>query len=185
MGQPGRAVQSARLADRAVLSVLFGTSWPSARRAGWRAPGPIANSPRQEPGAVRLLGRGYDLQCAHHGAGRRRRRPFARPGVGKTHLLAGLGHALVDRGHKVLFMRTSELVQRLPSARRHLRLPAELAKLDRFDLLILDDLSYTRRDQAETSVLFELVAKRYERRASPSRPTHRSRRGTRCFPTRP
>jgi DNA replication protein DnaC len=40
-----------------------------------------------------------------------------------------------------------------------------LAKLDRFDLLILDDLSYVRRDQAETSVLFELIAERYERKS--------------------
>jgi len=90
---------------------------------------------------------------------------FGPPGVGKTHLLAGLGHALIDRGHKVLFMRTSELVQRLQAARRDLRLPAELAKLDRFDLIILDDLSYARRDQAETSVLFELISERYERKS--------------------
>ena len=41
----------------------------------------------------------------------------------------------------------------------------ELAKLDRFDLIILDDLSYARRDQAETSVLFELIAERYERKS--------------------
>ena len=39
------------------------------------------------------------------------------------------------------------------------------AKLDRFDLIILDDLSYARRDQAETSVLFELIAERYERKS--------------------
>ena len=90
---------------------------------------------------------------------------FGPPGVGKTHLLAGVGHALVDRGYKVLFTRTSDLVQRLQAARRDLRLPAELAKLDRFDLLILDDLSYVRRDQAETSVLFELIAERYERKS--------------------
>jgi hypothetical protein len=46
-----------------------------------------------------------------------------------------------------------------------LRLPAELTKLDRFDLIILDDISYARRDQAETSVLFELIAERYERKS--------------------
>lgn len=90
---------------------------------------------------------------------------FGPPGVGKTHLLAAIGHALIDRGHRVLFIRTSELVQRLQAARRDLRLPAELAKLDRFELLILDDLSYARRDQAETSVLFELIAERYERKS--------------------
>lgn len=42
---------------------------------------------------------------------------------------------------------------------------AEIAKLDLFDLLILYDLSYIRRDQAETSVLFELIAARYERKS--------------------
>jgi DNA replication protein DnaC len=90
---------------------------------------------------------------------------FGPPGVGKTHLIAAMGHALIDRGYKVMFMRTSELVQRLQAARRDLRLPSELAKLDRFDLLILDDLSYARRDQAETSVLFELISERYERKS--------------------
>jgi DNA replication protein DnaC len=90
---------------------------------------------------------------------------FGPPGTGKTHLLCGLGHALIDRGYKVLFVRTSELVQRLQAARRDLRLPSELAKLERIDLLILDDLGYARRDQAETSVLFELIAERYERKS--------------------
>ncbi len=65
----------------------------------------------------------------------------------------------------MLYARTSDLVQRLQAARRDLRLPAELAKLDRFDLLIADDFSYVRRDQAETSVLFELIAERYERKS--------------------
>ena len=62
-------------------------------------------------------------------------------------------------------MRCGDLVQRLQAARRDLRLPQELAKLDRFDLLILDDLSYVRKDQAETSVLFELIAERYEHKS--------------------
>ena len=90
---------------------------------------------------------------------------FGPPGVGKSHLVCGLGHALIDAGRRVLFARCSDLVQRLQAARRDLRLPQELAKLDRFDLLILDDLSYVRRDQAETSVLFELIAERYERKS--------------------
>jgi DNA replication protein DnaC len=90
---------------------------------------------------------------------------FGPPGVGKSHLVCGLGHALIDVGRRVLFTRCSDLVQRLQAARRDLRLPQELTKLDRFDLLILDDLSYVRRDQAETSVLFELIAERYERKS--------------------
>jgi DNA replication protein DnaC len=90
---------------------------------------------------------------------------FGPPGAGKSHLVTGIGHALIDRGWRVLFTRTGDLVQRLQAARRDLRLPAELAKLDRFDLLVLDDLSYVKRDQAETSVLFELIAERYERKS--------------------
>jgi DNA replication protein DnaC len=90
---------------------------------------------------------------------------FGPPGVGKSHLGSGIGHALIETGYRVLFMRTSEMVQRLQAARQSLQLPSALAKLDRFDLLILDDISYVRKDQAETSVLFELIAERYERRS--------------------
>ncbi|WP_228938826.1 IS21-like element helper ATPase IstB, partial [Paraburkholderia saeva] len=90
---------------------------------------------------------------------------FGPPGAGKSHLGSAIGHALIDAGYRVMFMRTSELVQKLQAARQSLQLPSALAKLDRFDLIILDDLSYARKDQAETSVLFELIAERYERRS--------------------
>jgi DNA replication protein DnaC len=64
-----------------------------------------------------------------------------------------------------LFARTTDLVQRLQVARRELALEVAIAKLDRFDLLILDDIAYVTKDQAETSVLFELIAARYEQRS--------------------
>ena len=50
-------------------------------------------------------------------------------------------------------------------ARRELALERALAKLDKYHLLILDDFSYVSKDQAETSVLFELIGLRYERRS--------------------
>ena len=83
------------------------------------------------------------------------------PGGGKTHLASAIGLALVENGWRVLFTRTSDLVQRLQVARRELALEAAIARLDRFDLLILDDLAYVSKDQAETSVLFELISARY------------------------
>ena len=70
---------------------------------------------------------------------------FGPPGSGKSHLAAALGLA--------------------NTARRDLALEAAIAKLDKYDLLILDDLAYLTKDQAETSVLFELIAARYERRS--------------------
>jgi DNA replication protein DnaC len=90
---------------------------------------------------------------------------FGPPGGGKTHLAAAIGLALVERGWRVLFTRTSDLVQRLQVARRELALESAMAKLDKYHLLVLDDFAYISRDQAETSVLFELISARYERRS--------------------
>ena len=59
----------------------------------------------------------------------------------------------------------TDLVQKLQIARRDLVLEAAIAKLDKYHLLILDDLAYVSKDQAETSVLFELISARYERRS--------------------
>ena len=90
---------------------------------------------------------------------------FGPPGGGKSHLSAALGLALVENGWRVMFARTTDLVQRLQVARRELALESTIAKLDRYDLIILDDIAYVTKDQAETSVLFELIAARYERRS--------------------
>ena len=90
---------------------------------------------------------------------------FGPPGGGKSHLAAAIGLALIENGWRVLFARTTDLVQKLQVARRELQLENAIAKLDKFDLLILDDLAYVTKDQAETSVLFELISARYERRS--------------------
>ena len=87
------------------------------------------------------------------------------PGGGKTHLASAIGLALIENGWRVLFARTSDLVQKLQVARRELALEATINRLDRFHLLILDDLAYVGKDQAETSVLFELISARYEHRS--------------------
>ena len=69
---------------------------------------------------------------------------FGPPGGGKSHLAAALGHALIHKGYRVLFTRTTDLVQRLQTARQNLTLAQDVAKLDKFHLLILDDLSYVQ-----------------------------------------
>jgi DNA replication protein DnaC len=90
---------------------------------------------------------------------------FGPPGGGKSHLASAIGLALIGKSWRVLFARTSDLVQKLQVARRELALEAAIASLERFDLLILDDITYVTKDQAETSVLFELISARYERRS--------------------
>ena len=85
------------------------------------------------------------------------------PGGGKSHLAAAIGLALVENGFRVLYARTTDLVQRLQVARRELTLESAIRKLGKHHLLILDDIAYVRKDQAETSALFELVSSPYER----------------------
>src|SRR5437763_1996595 len=88
-----------------------------------------------------------------------------KPGVGKSHVGAAVGHELVLAGHAVLWTPTSTLVQRLLAAKRDLRLPQELAKLDKFACVILDDLGYVQQDRDEMEVLFTFLAERYEHKS--------------------
>jgi DNA replication protein DnaC len=90
---------------------------------------------------------------------------FGGPGGGKSHLASAIGLSLIEKGWRVLFTRTSDLVQKLQRARREFALEAAIQSLDRYHLVILDDLVYVAKDQAETSVLFELISARYERRS--------------------
>ncbi len=90
---------------------------------------------------------------------------FGLPGRGKTHFAAAVGHALVNLGRSVFFTPTYRLVDRLLRARRDLELEAELRRLDRFEVLILDDIGYVQQSRKEMEVLFTLLAERYERRS--------------------
>jgi DNA replication protein DnaC len=90
---------------------------------------------------------------------------FGLPGRGKTHLVCAVGHELIQRGHRVLFTATYALVQRLLAAKRDLRLEKELAVLDSYDAVILDDIGYVQQSRDEMEVLFTFLAERYERRS--------------------
>jgi DNA replication protein DnaC len=90
---------------------------------------------------------------------------FGLPGRGKTHLVAAIGHELIQRGYAVLFTPAYRLVQRLLAAKRDLALDRELKRLDAFDAVILDDLGYVQQDREEMEVLFTFLAQRYERRS--------------------
>lgn len=87
---------------------------------------------------------------------------FGPSGVGKTHIASAIGYRLVEKGARVFFTSTTAMVQKLQQARRDYKLPDMLEKLSRFDVLIVDDIGYVKKDEGETSVLFELIAHRYE-----------------------
>lgn len=101
-----------------------------------------------------LIRRGDNLLC------------FGLPGRGKSHLVAALGREWIQRHQlKVLFSPTFKLVTQLLAAKRDLKLPGALAKLDRFDVVVLDDIGYVQQSREEMEVLFTFLAERYEKKS--------------------
>lgn len=135
------------------------------RRASQLPPGKTFESldldrlPRKLQTQIKELARGHFVErCANVLA-------FGLPGAGKTHAMIALGHGLVERGIAVYFTPTFKLVQQLLAAKRDLELPRLLRKLDRFDVIVLDDLGYVQQSANDAEVLFTLMAERYERRS--------------------
>ncbi|MDP1526371.1 MAG: IS21-like element helper ATPase IstB [Rhodocyclaceae bacterium] len=87
---------------------------------------------------------------------------FGPSGTGKTHLAAAISNGLIEQGVRVRYYQATALVQELQRARNDLQLEKLLSKLDRYAVLILDDIGYVRKSEAETHVLFEFIAHRYE-----------------------
>jgi DNA replication protein DnaC len=90
---------------------------------------------------------------------------FRPSGVGKTHIASGIALALIGLDQPCRFYPATALVQELQKARSGYALPAALQRLDRYPLLLIDDVGYVRRDEHESAVLFELICHRYERRS--------------------
>lgn len=73
-----------------------------------------------------------------------------------------MARSLIELGIRVKFSCATVLVQQFQQAKADLQLPYLLTKLDQYQLLIIDDIGYVKKSEAETSVLFELIAYRYE-----------------------
>jgi DNA replication protein DnaC len=84
------------------------------------------------------------------------------PGTGKTHLAIGLGIKAAHAGHRVLFATATEWVTRLQSAHQSGRLAAELTRLARYGLIIVDEVGYIPFEQDAANLFFQLVSSRYE-----------------------
>ena len=56
-------------------------------------------------------------------------------------------------------------MQLLLQAKMQLRLNQFIKQLDRFDVLLIDDISYSPFEKTETDVLFTLMSERYEMRS--------------------
>lgn len=83
-------------------------------------------------------------------------------GVGKSHIAAALGYHLIERGVRVKWLSASELVQQLQKAKKDLDLMTYMTRLDKYPVIIIDDIGYVKKSDGETQVLFEFIAHRYE-----------------------
>jgi DNA replication protein DnaC len=85
------------------------------------------------------------------------------PGTGKTHLATGLAIRACQAGHRVLFATASQWVDRLAQAHHSGRLQAELVRLGRYPLLVVDEVGYIPFEPEAANLFFQLVSSRYER----------------------
>ena len=83
-------------------------------------------------------------------------------GVGKSHIAAALGLHLIEQGVRVKWLQATALVQLLQQAKEALDLMGVMSKLDKYRVLIIDDIGYVKKTDSETQVLFEFIAHRYE-----------------------
>ncbi len=91
---------------------------------------------------------------------------FGLAGRGKTHLVAAIAREWICRHQlQVLFVPAFRLVTQLLAAKRDLKLPQAIARLQRFDAVVLDDLGYVQQSREEMEVLFHFLAERYEKKS--------------------
>jgi DNA replication protein DnaC len=83
-------------------------------------------------------------------------------GVGKSHIAAALAYQLIEQNVRVKWFSAVALVQSLQQAKRDLELMIAMTRLDKYQVLVIDDIGYVKKTDAETQVLFEFIAHRYE-----------------------
>lgn len=88
------------------------------------------------------------------------------PGVGKTHLAIALGVVTAEMGHRVYFTTAIEMARKLTKAMHENRLSREIKNLTRPKLLMIDEVGYLSLEQAEASLVFQVISQRYERQGA-------------------
>jgi len=86
-------------------------------------------------------------------------------GVGKTHLAIALAGKLCEAGFKCLYSTTHGLINQLVTAKRDLALASLFKRLDKFDLIVCDELGYVPHDQDGADLFFQLISQRNERKS--------------------
>jgi len=87
---------------------------------------------------------------------------YGPPGTGKTHCLIATGIAACMHGYRTLFTTAAGLLSSLIDAKRDGTLTRKLRALERYRLLLIDELGYIPFEREATDLLFQVISQRYE-----------------------
>ena len=87
-------------------------------------------------------------------------------GVGKTHLATSLGIVAAKKRYSTYFIKCHDLLQQLKRAKVENRLDSRLKYLNRYKLLIIDELGYLPIDKEDSNLFFQLIDMRYEKKST-------------------
>ena len=82
-------------------------------------------------------------------------------GIGKSYIASAIGHQACCLGHKVLYESTSKLISRLKIAKADGSYIKEIAKIEKQDLLLLDDFALQPFDAPGRAMLMEIIEDRH------------------------
>lgn len=86
-------------------------------------------------------------------------------GVGKSHLAMSIVKKLTEKGKRCYFISTQKLISILIEAQQNLKLSSLFKRLDKFDLIVLDELGYTPQNKEGADLFFQFISDRYERKS--------------------
>lgn len=119
----------------------------------------LDNTPLSRSNQTLIAKLHQDLSSAHHADNILLIGPS---GTGKKHIANALGYQLIEQGIRSKLFPAIGLVQQLQQAKRELDLVSEMSKLAKYQVIIIDDIGYVKKTDAETQLLFEFIAHRYE-----------------------
>ena len=87
-------------------------------------------------------------------------------GVGKSFITSALGHQACVRGYKTAYLNTQKIFTKLRMSKADGTYSKELDKLERMDLVIIDDFGLQQLDNQNRMTLLEIIEDRYERKST-------------------